>query len=335
MKRGHGRTRRSSPRAIEVMTTLNADAPPRRRAPPGATPLTDVTGLRPARPPARAGARPAASPPRSTPRRCPRSPACSSCSRATARRGRRHRGATAPGRDEFARSAHGRSGGRRRLLCDAMTSGGLLVACRPGRARRACASAGSRGRGRPDRGVRLDGAPRGSPPRGEPGTAQPGGDGPAAGADGGARVRGRDHPRDRAAVGVDRAAAAGAAGGRRGRPPSTPSASSSTRSCITSARAARGGCCRRTSRRGRPSTGTSATGARTARWTASMTRCASRCGSRRSGATRSPSAGIVDSQSVEGADTVSAATRGYDAGKKINGRKRHIVVDTHRAACWS
>jgi len=29
-----------------------------------------------------------------------------------------------------------------------------------------------------------------------------------------------------------------------------------------------------------------------------------------------------------GADTVSAATRGYDAGKKINGRKRHIVVDT-------
>jgi len=41
-----------------------------------------------------------------------------------------------------------------------------------------------------------------------------------------------------------------------------------------------------------------------------------------------PSAGIVDSQSVKGSDTVSAATRGYDAGKKINGRKRHIVVDT-------
>ncbi|MDQ2760085.1 MAG: IS5 family transposase [Actinomycetota bacterium] len=41
-----------------------------------------------------------------------------------------------------------------------------------------------------------------------------------------------------------------------------------------------------------------------------------------------PSARIVDSQSVEGADTVSAETRGYDAGKKINGRKRHIVVDT-------
>ena len=41
-----------------------------------------------------------------------------------------------------------------------------------------------------------------------------------------------------------------------------------------------------------------------------------------------PSGGIVDSQSVKGADTVSAETRGYDAGKKINGRKRHIVCDT-------
>ena len=41
-----------------------------------------------------------------------------------------------------------------------------------------------------------------------------------------------------------------------------------------------------------------------------------------------PSAGIVDSQSVKGADTVPSETRGYDAGKKINGRKRHIVVDT-------
>lgn len=40
------------------------------------------------------------------------------------------------------------------------------------------------------------------------------------------------------------------------------------------------------------------------------------------------SAGIVDSQSVKGADTVGAKTRGYDAGKKINGRKRHIVTDT-------
>jgi transposase len=40
------------------------------------------------------------------------------------------------------------------------------------------------------------------------------------------------------------------------------------------------------------------------------------------------SAGIVDAQSVKGADTVGAGTRGYDAGKKVNGRKRHVVVDT-------
>lgn len=40
------------------------------------------------------------------------------------------------------------------------------------------------------------------------------------------------------------------------------------------------------------------------------------------------SAGIVDSQSVKGSDTVGHDSRGYDAGKKINGRKRHIVTDT-------
>src|SRR5918997_462523 len=41
-----------------------------------------------------------------------------------------------------------------------------------------------------------------------------------------------------------------------------------------------------------------------------------------------PSAGIIDSQSVKGADTVGADSRGYDAGKKIKGRKRFIVTDT-------
>jgi hypothetical protein len=40
------------------------------------------------------------------------------------------------------------------------------------------------------------------------------------------------------------------------------------------------------------------------------------------------SAGIIDSQSVNGADTVGRDSRGYDAGKKINGRKRFIVTDT-------
>ena len=40
----------------------------------------------------------------------------------------------------------------------------------------------------------------------------------------------------------------------------------------------------------------------------------------------SPSAGIIDSQSVK--TTEMGGPRGYDAGKKINGRKRHILVDT-------
>jgi hypothetical protein len=41
-----------------------------------------------------------------------------------------------------------------------------------------------------------------------------------------------------------------------------------------------------------------------------------------------PTAGIIDSQSVKGADTVGRDMRGYDAGKKINRRKRFIVTDT-------
>ena len=49
---------------------------------------------------------------------------------------------------------------------------------------------------------------------------------------------------------------------------------------------------------------------------------------KREGRNPEPSAGIVDSQSVKGSDTVSKGTRGYDAGKKINGRKRHIITDT-------
>jgi hypothetical protein len=41
-----------------------------------------------------------------------------------------------------------------------------------------------------------------------------------------------------------------------------------------------------------------------------------------------PSAAVIDSQPVKAAETAARDSRGFDAGKKINGRKRHIAVDT-------
>lgn len=40
-----------------------------------------------------------------------------------------------------------------------------------------------------------------------------------------------------------------------------------------------------------------------------------------------PTAAIIDSQSVRAAETVGADSRGWDAGKKVAGRKRHVIVD--------
>ena len=46
------------------------------------------------------------------------------------------------------------------------------------------------------------------------------------------------------------------------------------------------------------------------------------------GRAAAPTAAVIDSQSVRAAEEVARSSRGYDAGKKVQGRKRHIAVDT-------
>jgi len=54
-------------------------------------------------------------------------------------------------------------------------------------------------------------------------------------------------------------------------------------------------------------------------------------GELRTGAGRAelPTAAVIVSQSVKAADRVGAASSGFDGGKKIKGRKRHIAVDSN------
>ncbi|MGX1887057.1 IS5 family transposase [Streptomyces sp. NPDC055287] len=47
----------------------------------------------------------------------------------------------------------------------------------------------------------------------------------------------------------------------------------------------------------------------------------------REGREAEPTAGIIDAQSVKAAASVPSVSRGYDGGKKVGGRKRHIVTD--------
>ncbi|WP_405910956.1 transposase [Streptomyces sp. NBC_00828] len=47
----------------------------------------------------------------------------------------------------------------------------------------------------------------------------------------------------------------------------------------------------------------------------------------REGRSVDPTAAIVDSQSVRAAANIPRATSGWDGGKRVGGRKRHVVVD--------
>ncbi len=93
----------------------------------------------------------------------------------------------------------------------------------------------------------------------------------------------------------------------------------------SAAAAANGGCCRETFRTGARSTGSFAAGDWMGYGKRFTTRCGSKCGSSE-GKKPTPTVAIIDSQSMRTAE--GGEERGYDAGKKITGRKRHLAVDT-------
>ena len=89
--------------------------------------------------------------------------------------------------------------------------------------------------------------------------------------------------------------------------------------------AAPGGLCPTISHLGGPCTTTSSSGGTTAPGRRSTTPSAAQV-RRQAGRDPTPSAGSIDSQTVKATEI--GGPHGYDGGKKLNGRKRHIVVDT-------
>ena len=121
--------------------------PPRRRSRSAPTRDDRRHRLRPARPPARAGDRERRRRAASRPRPCRRSTARSSCSPGAPLSGGSRRNRDSSSRSRA--SAAGVAEERRALLCDAMTSGGLLVAADRRRARTRWKRRSARPRRRP------------------------------------------------------------------------------------------------------------------------------------------------------------------------------------------